>query len=69
MDTCESGGECRLATSLPPGVGGLRVAAPLQVGGLAHAPPHHLDHGWPAPLTHTSFSGCIRNLRINGEVR
>ncbi|XP_069191341.1 LOW QUALITY PROTEIN: putative neural-cadherin 2 [Procambarus clarkii] len=69
VDSCAGGGECRVAASLPPGVGGLRVAAPLQVGGLAHAPPDHLDHGWPAPLTPHSFRGCMRHLRINGELR
>nr|XP_053646348.1 neural-cadherin-like [Cherax quadricarinatus] len=69
VDSCKGGGECRMAASLPPGVGGLRVAAPLQVGGMAHAPPNYLDHGWPAAVTDSAFHGCVRNLRINGELR
>ena len=69
VDTCNTGEGCHVGAALAAGVGGLRVMAPLQVGGMAHAPPRHLDHGWPAPITASAFHGCIRNLRVNGEVR
>lgn len=69
VDTCKAGEGCHVGAALAVDVGGLKVMAPLQVGGMAHAPPHHLDHGWPTPITTNAFNGCIRNLRINGEVR
>lgn len=69
VDTCNAGEGCHVGAALAAGVGGLRVMAPLQVGGMAHSPPRHLDHGWPAPITTSAFHGCIRNLRVNGEVR
>ena len=69
VDACKTREECHVGAALAAGVGGLRVKAPLQVGGIAHAPPRHLDHGWPAPITTSAFHGCIRNLRVNGEVR
>ncbi|XP_047487091.1 putative neural-cadherin 2 [Penaeus chinensis] len=68
-DLCLAGGECRLTAPLPATSLTLGVAAPLQVGGLANPPPDHHDHGWPAPLTARAFLGCIRNLRVNGELR
>ncbi|KAK8750512.1 hypothetical protein OTU49_014877, partial [Cherax quadricarinatus] len=70
VDRCQEGGECRLAAPLPPQDQALSVAAPLQVGGLAHAlPHHHHHHGWPTQLSQQHFHGCIRNLRVNGELR
>lgn len=69
VDTCRAGEGCHVGAALAAGVGGLKVMAPLQVGGMAHVPPNHLDHGWPASITANPFQGCIRNLRVNGEVR
>lgn len=69
VDMCKVGEGCHVGATLVVGVGGLKVMAPLQVGGMAHAPPRHLDHGWPAPITTNAFHGCIRNLRVNREVR
>ncbi|XP_042237522.1 putative neural-cadherin 2 isoform X2 [Homarus americanus] len=69
VDRCQHTGECRLAAPLPPQDHALTVAAPMQVGGLAHALPHHNHHGWPTQLTQKPFHGCIRNLRVNGELR
>ncbi|XP_045111838.1 putative neural-cadherin 2 isoform X1 [Portunus trituberculatus] len=69
VDTCNGGEGCHVGAALAAGVGGLKVMAPLQVGGMAHAPPRHLDHGWPAPIASSAFHGCIRNLRVNGELR
>lgn len=69
VDLCQHGGGCRLTAPLPPNEQPLSVAAPLQVGGLAHALPDHQHHGWPAQLSQEGFYGCIRNLRVNGKVR
>lgn len=68
VDRCEAGGECRLVAPLPPQEPLLSVAAPLQVGGLAHTPPDALQHGWPTQVNGHYFHGCIKNLRVNGEV-
>ncbi|XP_069196001.1 putative neural-cadherin 2 isoform X2 [Procambarus clarkii] len=70
VDRCQEGGECRLAAPLPTQDQVLGIAAPLQVGGLARALPHlHQHHGWPTQLSQQPFRGCIRNLRVNGELR
>ncbi|KAK8405263.1 hypothetical protein O3P69_001675 [Scylla paramamosain] len=69
VDRCEAGGECRVAAPLPPQEPVLSVAAPLQVGGLAHAAPDALQHGWPTQVNGHYFHGCIKNLRVNGELR
>ncbi|KAG0710771.1 putative neural-cadherin 2 [Chionoecetes opilio] len=58
---------CRARGRLPAGGQFLDVSGPLQVGGLAHPPPPHAEHGWPRPLVYQPFSGCVRNLRVNGE--
>lgn len=39
---------------------------PLQVGGLSHRPINRQLFGWSGQEQH--FEGCIRNIRINGEV-
>ncbi|KAK8730316.1 hypothetical protein OTU49_008215, partial [Cherax quadricarinatus] len=59
---------CRGAARLPRTARVLNTNQPLQVGGLAHPPPSHTSYGWPAPLHPLPFKGCIRNLRINGEL-
>ncbi|XP_047482584.1 neural-cadherin-like [Penaeus chinensis] len=69
VDKCASREKCRLAAPLPSPPLPLDVAAPLQVGGLAHPPPDAHHHGWPTPLTTQAFQGCLRNLRVNGELR
>lgn len=55
---------CRVRKTLSKGVQVLNPCRPLQVGGLAHPLPPHLTHA----LTHAHLAGCIRNLRINGQV-
>ncbi|XP_071534605.1 putative neural-cadherin 2 isoform X2 [Panulirus ornatus] len=59
---------CRGAARLPRGAHLLNVPHPLQVGGLAHPAPAHKAYGWPEPLLAWPLDGCIRNLRINGEL-
>ncbi|XP_069188218.1 putative neural-cadherin 2 [Procambarus clarkii] len=72
---------CRETFKLPRGARVLNTGHPLQIGGLAHPPPAHnpaqrhptahryTAHTWPSPLVARPFRGCIRNVRINGEVR
>ncbi|XP_069195930.1 putative neural-cadherin 2 [Procambarus clarkii] len=59
---------CRGAVRLPKEARMLNTDQPLQVGGLAHPLPAHTLYGWPAPLRPVPFRGCIRNLRMNGEL-
>ncbi|XP_069183734.1 putative neural-cadherin 2 isoform X2 [Procambarus clarkii] len=59
---------CRGTARLPDGAHLLNTPHPLQVGGLAHPAPSHTAYGWPAPLLPKPFLGCVRNLRINGEL-
>ncbi|XP_069941535.1 putative neural-cadherin 2 isoform X3 [Cherax quadricarinatus] len=59
---------CRGAARLPSGAHMLNAAQPLQVGGLAHPAPAHGVYGWPEPLMARPFHGCVRNLRVNGEL-
>ncbi|XP_042227979.1 putative neural-cadherin 2 isoform X2 [Homarus americanus] len=59
---------CRGAARLPHGAHLLNAPQPLQVGGLAHPAPAHGMYGWPEPLLASSLHGCVRNLRINGEL-
>ena len=44
---------------------------PFQLGGLAHPVPIGKHFGWPeeASLSGRGFSGCIKNVRINNQVR
>ncbi|XP_066966022.1 putative neural-cadherin 2 [Macrobrachium rosenbergii] len=60
---------CQVRVPLPSGSEVLDVGAPLHVGGLTHPPPHYQDYSWPHPITSISFAGCLRNLRVNGELR
>ncbi|XP_047489161.1 putative neural-cadherin 2 [Penaeus chinensis] len=59
---------CRGAARLSRGALLLNAAQPLQVGGLAHPPPAHTVYGWPKPILGRPLRGCVRNLRINGEL-
>ncbi|XP_050740052.1 putative neural-cadherin 2 [Eriocheir sinensis] len=59
---------CRAWARLPEGGRYLDTPGPLQVGGWAHPPPPHAEYGWPRPLVERPFTGCIRNLRLNGEL-
>lgn len=59
---------CRVAATLPEGARLLNVGQPLQVGGVAYPPPDHVLQGWPEPLLAPPLLGCVRNLRVNGEV-
>ncbi|MPC15765.1 hypothetical protein E2C01_008568 [Portunus trituberculatus] len=59
---------CRGSAKLPRGARLLNVGQPLQIGGLAHPVPAHALYGWPEPLLALPLHGCVRNLRINGQV-
>lgn len=59
---------CRGASTLPEGARLLNVDQPLQVGGMAYPAPDHTLHGWPEPLFAPPLIGCVRNLRVNGQV-
>ncbi|XP_068212164.1 putative neural-cadherin 2 isoform X4 [Palaemon carinicauda] len=59
---------CRGAARLPRGANLLNTAQPLQLGGLAHPPPSQAAHGWPTAVSGLPLNGCLRNLRINGEL-
>lgn len=58
--------DCKRTASIPPGGGRLNTGFPLLLGGKAtftQAYPHSYSH------TYTdAFQGCVRNLRVNGEV-
>ncbi|KAK7072335.1 hypothetical protein SK128_007151 [Halocaridina rubra] len=59
---------CRGAARLPKGAQVLNVPHPLQLGGISHLPPDHSVYGWPSPIIDQPFRGCLRNIRINGEI-
>ncbi|XP_045113360.1 putative neural-cadherin 2 isoform X2 [Portunus trituberculatus] len=59
---------CRGSAKLPRGARLLNVGQPLQIGGLAHPVPAHALYGWPEPLLALPLHGCVRNLRINGQI-
>ncbi|XP_071516734.1 putative neural-cadherin 2 [Panulirus ornatus] len=59
---------CRGAARLPRATRVLNTPQPLQVGGFAHPPPAHTVYGWPEPLQSRSLNGCVRKLRVNGEL-
>nr|XP_053630333.1 putative neural-cadherin 2 [Cherax quadricarinatus] len=60
---------CRGAARLPRTARVLNASGPLQVGGLAHPlPAHYLNDGTPI-FRPPHFQGCLRNLRVNGQVR
>ncbi|KAG0724578.1 putative neural-cadherin 2 [Chionoecetes opilio] len=60
---------CRGAARLPSAARTLNHQRPLQVGGMAHPAPSHTTHRWPQPVTPHPLKGCVRNLRVNGELR
>ncbi|XP_071548441.1 LOW QUALITY PROTEIN: putative neural-cadherin 2 [Panulirus ornatus] len=60
--------KCRGAARLPQGAHLFNTPHPLQVGGLAHPPPSHMLYGWPGPLLAKPLHGCLKNLRVNGEL-
>nr|XP_045584132.1 putative neural-cadherin 2 [Procambarus clarkii]XP_045584133.1 putative neural-cadherin 2 [Procambarus clarkii] len=53
---------CRSVSTLPGAARVLNTGGPLQVGGVAHL------HNHPSPLHPPHLHGCIRNLRVNGEL-
>lgn len=59
---------CRGAARLPAYAHVLNIPQPLQVGGMAHPPPTHTLYGWSKPIKPRPLKGCVRNLRVNGEV-
>ncbi|XP_050723127.1 putative neural-cadherin 2 isoform X2 [Eriocheir sinensis] len=59
---------CRAATELPKGDRVLKTGGVLQVGGLVHPlPALMLDEASAQPRP-PHFQGCVRNLRVNGEL-
>ncbi|XP_050686791.1 putative neural-cadherin 2 isoform X2 [Eriocheir sinensis] len=59
---------CRVTATLPEGARLLNVGQPLQVAGVAYPTPDHIVHGWPEPLLAPPLIGCVRNLRVNGQL-
>ena len=59
---------CRGAARLPSTARSLNYQRPLQVGGMSHPAPSHTTYGWPDSIRSHPLKGCIRNLRVNGEV-
>ncbi|XP_050715756.1 neural-cadherin-like [Eriocheir sinensis] len=58
----------RTQWNLPSGGGAWLGSGPLQVGGLAHAPPEPLDYGWREAPTRHNLSGCLSRLTVNTQV-
>ncbi|XP_071534252.1 neural-cadherin-like [Panulirus ornatus] len=59
----------RAAWTTPSGVEAwVGAASPLQLGGLAHAPPRPEDHGWREAPTSASLDGCLANLALSGQL-
>ena len=58
---------CRGTATLPRNARVLNTGGMLQVGGLAHPLPALLVGRDEAPIP-LHFRGCIKNLRVNGEV-
>ncbi|XP_076057185.1 putative neural-cadherin 2 [Oratosquilla oratoria] len=67
-DMCEVSPKCHISAPLPPHARILNTPAPLQVGGLSHPPPYHHSFAWPIPVPAFSFEGCIKEVRVNGEL-
>ncbi|XP_069159473.1 uncharacterized protein [Procambarus clarkii] len=53
---------------LPTGGEAWAGSPPLQVGGLAHAPPRPDDHGWVEAPTARPLEGCVSHLTLNGQL-
>ena len=61
-------GTCAADGVIPPFNEYLNVNAPLQLGGVAHAPFGQQAYGWQHRPNGKPFDGCIRNLVVNSEV-
>ncbi|KAK8750488.1 hypothetical protein OTU49_014861, partial [Cherax quadricarinatus] len=59
---------CRGATRLPRAARVFNTGGPLQVGGLAHSLPAHYMNEGPSILRPPHLQGCLRNLRVNGQL-
>jgi len=59
---------CAASGVIPPFHEYLNVNAPLQLGGVAHAPFGQQAYGWQHRPTAKPFDGCIRNLVVNSEM-
>ena len=57
---------CKASADLPGNSRHFSVTTPLQIGGVSHVAP--LGSSWRTSLVLKSLSGCIANLRLNGEV-
>ncbi len=55
---------CKVTGELPGDNFLLDVIAPLEVGGRSNP-----NIGYPPGINDQGFDGCIKNLRVNGEVR
>lgn len=76
MDKCKNGRvkpdgtidvvSCKLVAVIPGPVDVLSISAPFQLAGMARS----AESAYPATLPKIGgFEGCIRELKINGEVR
>ncbi|XP_037085943.1 neural-cadherin-like isoform X3 [Pollicipes pollicipes] len=59
---------CAAAGTIPPFSEYLNVNAPLQLGGVVHAPFGHRAYGWQHQPVGKPFDGCVRNLVVNSEM-
>ncbi|XP_050723132.1 putative neural-cadherin 2 isoform X2 [Eriocheir sinensis] len=59
---------CRAVTELPKGDRVLKTGGVLQVGGLVHYLPDLTQGGATMQPRPPHFRGCVRNLRVNGEL-
>ncbi|KAG7160255.1 Neural-cadherin-like 14 [Homarus americanus] len=59
---------CKSAARLPQVAGILNTSGPLQIGGLAHPSLPHTLHDGPSSPRPPPFRGCIKNLRVNGQL-
>nr|XP_045618159.1 putative neural-cadherin 2 [Procambarus clarkii] len=59
---------CRGTAKLPGVAHAFNTGGPLQLGGLAQPLPTHTANGNPPPIRPPHLRGCIRNLRLNGQL-
>ena len=54
---------CKVSGELPRDDFLLDVITPLEVGGRSHP-----NIGYPADINDQNFTGCVKNIRVNGQV-
>ena len=55
---------CKVSGELPQDDFLLDVMTPLEVGGRSHP-----NINYPTDITGQGFTGCIKNIRVNGQVK